>query len=251
VFCELMTTCSETGTPQFPDNKSKVLFNSSYVAGGTWVSGTETTVKLSLSVLGYTLNLDINKAVLTADLSGDPPNQATNGIIAGVLETDALIDSLVKVAGGFSTSLCAGPTLEGVKANITGASDIMKDGTQDENAFCDGISIGLGFDMKAVKLGTVLDKNPPGEDPCSTVSIVRQGLSEWDGTVAALTTARAEASVRRTDLDVAMDAWRRQMERTYGSLVAQVGRTAAERFFPKTRRATKKRSGNDGGGSDS
>jgi len=42
----------------------------------------------------------------------------------------------------------------------------MKDGTQDPSAVCDGISVGLGFEMKAVKLGKVLDKRPEGGNPC-------------------------------------------------------------------------------------
>lgn len=168
VYCELMTTCSETGTPQLPDNTSKVKFPTSYMAGGTWVSGSKGTVNLSLAISGFTLSLDINQAVLTADMaSGNPPTSATNGVIAGVLETEALITSLTKVAGSISTSLCSGPTLDSVAQQIRAASDIMKNGTQNPDATCDGISVGLGFDMSAVKLGAVNDKNPPGEDPCA------------------------------------------------------------------------------------
>jgi hypothetical protein len=168
VYCELMTTCSADGTPQIPDNKSKVQFPSSYVAGGTWVSGSETTVNLSLAIAGFALSLDINQAVISADMSGgNPPTTATNGVIAGVIESEALINSLVKVAGSISTSLCSGPTLESVKQQITAASDIMKDGTQNPDALCNGISVGIGFDMKAVQLGEVLNQAPEGEDPCA------------------------------------------------------------------------------------
>jgi hypothetical protein len=42
----------------------------------------------------------------------------------------------------------------------------MKDGTQDPAAFCNGISIGLGFEMKAVQLGGALNAQPPEPDPC-------------------------------------------------------------------------------------
>lgn len=171
VFCELMTNCQETGTTQLPSNQSKVRFPTSYMASGTWVSGTtDTVINLSLSLAGFSLSLDINQAVITADMSGgNPPMEATNGIIAGVIETEAFIQSLTKVAGSINTSLCEGPTLESVTQTIRAASDIMKDGSQDPNALCDGISVGLGFDMKAVQLGEVLDKNPPGEDPCADV----------------------------------------------------------------------------------
>ena len=169
VFCELMQTCQESGTPQLEDgNASTVTFPTSYMVGGTWVSGSKTTVSLSLSLGGFSLALEINQAVITADMSGgNPPTTASNGIIAGVVETSALIESLAKVAGSISTSLCKGPTFESVKESIEAASDIMKDGSQKSDAKCDGISVGLGFDMKAVQLGEVLDEQPPGEDPCA------------------------------------------------------------------------------------
>jgi hypothetical protein len=167
VFCELMNDCKDTGTTQFPDATSKVKFPSSYMAGGTWVSGSKGTVNLSLSIQGFSLSLDINQAVVTADMSGNPPTSATNGMIAGVIEAQKLVDSLSQIAGSISPSLCGdSPTLQSVKASILGASDIMKNGTQDPAQVCDGISVGLGFDMKAVKLGTVMDKNQPGPDPC-------------------------------------------------------------------------------------
>ncbi len=43
----------------------------------------------------------------------------------------------------------------------------MKDGTQNPDALCNGISVGIGFDMKAVQLGEVLNQAPEGEDPCA------------------------------------------------------------------------------------
>lgn len=169
VYCELMTDCKDTGTQQIADgNTSTVKFPNSYVAGGTWVSGSKGDVNLSLSVSGYSLSLTIREAVLTAPLgSGNPPTEATHGIIAGVLDTEELISSLSKVAGNISSSLCEGPTFESIAQQIRAASDIMKDGTQDPAATCDGISIGLGFNMKSVKLGTVMDKAQPGPDPCA------------------------------------------------------------------------------------
>ena len=168
VFCELMTDCKTADTMQYPDNKSKVQFTSSYIAGGTWVSGSKSTVSLSLSLQGFALSLNIREAVISADMaSGSPaPTAASNGVIAGILETDELIASLAKVAGSISTSLCSGPTFDSVAQQIKAASDIMKDGTQDAAQNCNGISVGLGFDMKAVKVGPVLDQAPPGTDPC-------------------------------------------------------------------------------------
>ena len=45
---------------------------------------------------------------------------------------------------------------------IRQASDIMADGTQDPNSVCNGISVGLGFNMLFAGLGDIA---PPAPDP--------------------------------------------------------------------------------------
>jgi hypothetical protein len=169
VFCELMQDCQASGTKQIADgNTSRVKFPASYVASRTWVSGSKTSITLTLSVQGSSFTIDIGQAILTADLeSGNPASGATNGIIAGVIDTEQLVGTLAQVSGRLSTSLCEGPTLESVKNNVRAASDLMKDGTQDPDATCDGISIGIGFEMKPAKLGDVLDAVEPTPDPCA------------------------------------------------------------------------------------
>jgi hypothetical protein len=91
---------------------------------------------------------------------------STNGIIAGVIQSQALVCSLSKIAGRLCPGLC-GPAFENFAQTILGASDIMQDGKHDPSKVSDGISIGLGFEMKPVALGAVLAKNPPSaDDPC-------------------------------------------------------------------------------------
>lgn len=68
-----------------------------------------------------------------------------------------------------------------------------------------------------------------------------QGLAGWQDAVAALVTARANAALAAGALDQTTDAWTRQMERIYGALVAEVGKTAARRFFPRARASGGKR----------
>ncbi|MDC3957918.1 hypothetical protein [Polyangium jinanense] len=147
---------------------AKIVFPKSYVVKDTWVSGTKGTVKLSLSISGFTIALDINSAVITVDLNAER-NGGTNGTIAGVIETEALITEISKVAAAFDESFCDkdSPTLQSILNQIRQASDIMKNGTQDPAVECDGISIGLGFDAKAVQLGPVAPKGEPPPDPCA------------------------------------------------------------------------------------
>jgi len=130
-----------------------------------WVSGSYGDLSLSLSVAGYALTLGIGKAIISMEL--DPSrNSASKGVIAGVLETEALVQEIKKVAGGFSKEFCSGTTVESLLDQLRGASDIMKDGTQSPGATCDGIAIGLGFEAKPIMLGTIAEATPPQPDPC-------------------------------------------------------------------------------------
>jgi hypothetical protein len=150
----------------------KVQFKDSYVVtdkatgARTWVSGSFGDITLNLAIQGFTLALTVSNAVITMDLNDDN-SQATNGTIAGVLNTEQLLSELAKVAGSFDPSLCPpSSTFESIAQQIRQASDIGSDGTQDPTKECDGISIGLGFNMQKVVLGPVAPPAMPGTDPC-------------------------------------------------------------------------------------
>ncbi|MBI3205186.1 MAG: hypothetical protein HYZ29_26845 [Myxococcales bacterium] len=149
-------------------DSAKVVFPSSYVTGGKWVSGSEGDLDLSLSIQGYSLALKITKAVITADISGvGGTPKATQGIIAGIIPTEQLIAELKKIAGSLSKEMCEGSTFETIAQSIRGASDIMADGTNgDSSKTCDGISIGLGFEGLAVKIGGIAPAASAPKDPC-------------------------------------------------------------------------------------
>ena len=144
----------------------KVDFPMSYVAGGTWVSGSRGNLSLSLDVQGFSLTLDIRQALVSMDIDSGNTG-ATKGIIAGVLDTEALIAELKKIAGAISPGLCEGSAFEGIAQQIRGASDINKDGTNDPTKDCDGISLGLGFDAGIVQLGGDAMPPEPPDDPCA------------------------------------------------------------------------------------
>ncbi len=147
-------------------NSSKVKFPSSYVTRNTWVSGTPGKLSIQLSIAGYALGLDIEKAVVTMDLAADR-GAASKGIIAGVLAVEPLIAELKKIAGSFSKDLCMGTTFDSIAVQLRQTADINADGGQDPSKTCDAISIGLGFDSKAVQLGAIAPASMgTGADPC-------------------------------------------------------------------------------------
>lgn len=145
----------------------QVPITGAYINKGVFVNGKGgTTVKLSLSVSGQALDLTINRAIVS--FKHDPGSKSLDeGTIAGVINTEEFVSGISAVAGRFSTDLCSGATLEGVKGSIRHASDMLADGTQDATKNCDGISVGFGFTAKQIGKPTkVVPPAPPTPDPC-------------------------------------------------------------------------------------
>lgn len=144
---------------------SKIRFDEAYIVNGTFVSGNKSEVQISLVFSGVALDLTVHSAVMTFDHTA--PNKADNGTVAGVLDTNELIEGLRKVAGRISTSLCSGSAFDGIAQQIRQASDILADGTQDSGKECNGISVGLGFNALEVGNPTkVAPLGDPTDDPC-------------------------------------------------------------------------------------
>lgn len=148
----------------------KIKFANAYVVDNTWVSGEPQTITLNLSLSGVDLSLNINNAVIAVKLNADRTG-GSEGVISGVLETEALVTEIGEVAsvlaGDSTEGLCPGDTLfESVMQTIRNASDIMKNGTQNPGATCDGISIAIGFDANLVELGDVAEPSEPTPSSC-------------------------------------------------------------------------------------
>jgi hypothetical protein len=146
---------------------SKIAFTQSYVRNNTWVSGSAAPLTLSLAIAGFTLDLTIDNAIIAMDLGADHKS-ATNGTIAGIINTEGFIEELRKVAGAFDEGLCTGSTFDSLANQLRQASDIMRDGSQNPGAECDGISIGLGFDAAEVQLGAIAEAAEPAPSPCDS-----------------------------------------------------------------------------------
>jgi hypothetical protein len=64
---------------------------------------------------------------------------------------------------------------------------------------------------------------------------IEAGIEGFSVSVAALAQARTAEVLAATDLSTATEAWHKQMEKTYGVLVAEVGKAKAKRFFPRSK----------------
>ncbi|HEX8789448.1 MAG TPA: hypothetical protein VF765_00750 [Polyangiaceae bacterium] len=90
----------------------------------------------------------------------------TNGVLSGVIRTSDAVAWTTLWANGIDTWSCGGGAVESLTAQIAQASDIMSDGSGGVGHTCDGISVGLGFDAVAVRLGQA-ESTQPFSDPCA------------------------------------------------------------------------------------
>ena len=149
--------------PMDPDS-STILFPNSSVIGTAYDSGNKETFILTVPVstqsMSTSIKLTLYSAHTTMTLSEDRKS-ATGGMIGGVLDTEEFVAEIKKV--GYLLGLCNTALFNNLVNQIRQASDIMADGTQDPEKPCNGISMGLGFEMKAVQLGDVGPPTPVGK----------------------------------------------------------------------------------------
>ena len=93
------------------------------------------------------------------------------------------------------------------------------------------------------ELGERANAHLPSGDAIKAPSLQAnaQGIADYTGATTALTQAKIQESMAKTDLDQAEEAWNRLMEKIYGTLVAEIGKKAAERFFPRPKGKSKGR----------
>jgi hypothetical protein len=138
-----------------------IVFEKSSITGDLWDSGTGVTfilaVPLATNTGKTTIKLTLYNAHMTMKLSPDRKT-ATEGMIGGVLNTEELVAEIKKV--GNMLNACG--LVDTLVTQVRQASDIMSDGTEDPKQTCDGITMGLAFEMTEAQLGNVGTAIPPG-----------------------------------------------------------------------------------------
>lgn len=132
-----------------------------YVAQGQWVSGFG---PLRIMLPGLVpLELELSHAVIAVSLD------ELRGTVAGVLNPDSYRRTVLDAHPYYDATQCDGHgsfltcTLDEALADMR---DILADGSQDESAFCEGISLAIEFEAVPVRLGS--GQAPlPLEDPCA------------------------------------------------------------------------------------
>ena len=102
-------------------------------------------------------------------------------------------------------------------------------------------------ETRYTELAERLTAHLPATDPIrkSAVPAIKKGLAAFKAATAELEAAERVQAHARTDLDRAIRGLLRQLEKVYGLLVAEEGKSKAEAFFPKARTAKTKANAKD------
>lgn len=95
------------------------------------------------------------------------------------------------------------------------------------------------------RLRVFLERNLEPKDPARVAAVkgLRDGLARLAEGLEAVVAAERGFSEGRAELDGRLRALRRALEKTYGSLVADVGRAEADRCFPRLKRGKREPKG--------
>jgi hypothetical protein len=150
------------GDPTDPES-STVVFEKSSVIGTTFDSGKNETFifTIPMDYMGNftSIKLTLYGARVIMTLSEDRKS-VTGGMIGGVLDTEEFIAQVKKIGAMFD--FCDQALFDTILTQVRQASDIMTDGSQDPTKTCDGISMGIAFEMKEVQIGEVGPAAPIG-----------------------------------------------------------------------------------------
>jgi hypothetical protein len=148
--------------PKDPESTT-ILFDKSSLKGDAFDTGKDVTFILSVPVKtqsdSTSIKLTLHAARMTMTMSKDRKT-ATGGMIGGVLNTEEFVTEVKKV--GALLGVCGTALFDSLVQQVRQASDIMTDGTQDPAKTCDGISMGIGFDLTEAQIGDVGPANPTG-----------------------------------------------------------------------------------------
>lgn len=129
-------------------------FPNGMVSNNVYSSGVGGTVMLQLLLGGNPLELQIHHARLAMTLDANHA-AGTAGMLGGVLDLAEFSTALRDFVGRVDPSLCSGPTVDSILAQVATAADIMAEGTQYPSQMCDAITIGLGLEMVKAQPGDV------------------------------------------------------------------------------------------------
>lgn len=148
-----------------------VRFAKGYVAGNVWVSGEPSSFSLAFGVGGTPLVLPLESGSITIPLDDTHTFSPKPALIVGAISAANITDAMKPVAE--AAGLCpTGPSqvfYDGLISTLQTFPDVVMGAPnlQDTTKTCDGISMGLGFDLAPIQpLTQIVAATPPGPSSC-------------------------------------------------------------------------------------
>lgn len=132
--------------------QARVSFPKGYIRGNVWVSGEGTSFNLPFGLGGTSLVLPLQAGQFTLPLDAAHEKSPTPSVVAGAIALTDLEAAMKPVAA--SANLCPGNALyDGlIKTMLTFPDVVMgAPNLQDTTKTCDGLSVGLGFELAPIQ----------------------------------------------------------------------------------------------------
>jgi hypothetical protein len=180
-----------------------------------------------------TLAADVEKATLAVRTNGRALEDADDAIQEAIADRDGSDDDLDGAA-------------QTARAKLAGRSADADRKAPYTLIFHEGLAYytAAPLDEEVKRYGELkvrLEEHLPANDKVrtTTVAAIDAGIAAFSKATAALAKARTDDSLASTRLTTSRESWEKQVEKTYGALVQEMGRSAAERFFPQIRGKSK------------
>ncbi len=163
---DLRTASSDSVVDRSLD-KPIIAFPGGYVRDNVWVSGDPSSDQIVLP-FSADLKIPLQGTLITMQLDPDHKNgkRAALGGAIKMSSLEAVLGPVAEAAG-----FCAGtPLYTSLIRNLSRFPDVVMDAPnlQDETKDCDGMSLGIGFDVQAIQpVVQVVDAPPPAPSKCS------------------------------------------------------------------------------------
>jgi hypothetical protein len=148
--------------------KPVLTFPAGYIAGNVWVSGEPGAMRLMLPISrDVFITMNMQSTFFTLELDAERKS-GKNGVVAGAIPVSEIETILKPIAA--SAGFCPGSTIyESVLKTAAKAPDVVVGAPklQDTTRTCDGLSVGVGFDVAPVMPSkNVIDPLPPRPGRC-------------------------------------------------------------------------------------
>ncbi|MCC6217294.1 MAG: hypothetical protein IT376_20725 [Polyangiaceae bacterium] len=129
-------------------------------------------VELVLDLGGARLVLPLKHAVLALEVAGTGADAVVSaGNLGGVVETEQLVQAARAAFAAVLPEACDEAEWSWIEEQLRGASDLRADGTNgDPTKDCDAVSVGLGFEARAARLGAVAPPAVAAGPPCDAAA---------------------------------------------------------------------------------